>query len=173
MSNIYNRSNPPLGFYVYAYLREHDSKTAKAGTPFYIGKGKGQRIYGKHKVAIPSNKSNILLLAENLSDEKAKDYERALIWYFGRVDLGNGILRNLTEGGDSGPGRPKGCVVTDKHRNKLSTAKKGKSWQEIYGQEGAEIRRRQNSQQRGPMAKERKRNISQSTADKIRWEYYL
>ena len=126
-------------YYVYAYLRDKNSKIGSKGSPYYIGKGKGQRIYGKHKVAIPSNKSNILLLAENLSDEKAKDYERALIWYFGRVDLGNGILRNLTEGGDSGPGRPKGCVVTDKHRNKLSTAKKGKSWQEIYGQEGAEI----------------------------------
>ncbi len=32
-----------LRFYIYAYLRSKDSETAKAGTPYYIGKGTSNR----------------------------------------------------------------------------------------------------------------------------------
>ena len=48
-------------YYVYTYLRTKDSKTAKAGTPYYIGKGKGDRAYAKHKsVNVPIDKHNCL-----------------------------------------------------------------------------------------------------------------
>lgn len=34
-------------YYVYAYIRSKDSDTAKAGTPYYIGKGKHKRAFSK------------------------------------------------------------------------------------------------------------------------------
>ena len=42
-------------YYVYAYLRQRDSKKASAGTPYYIGKGQGNRIH--EKIGHPYNKS--------------------------------------------------------------------------------------------------------------------
>lgn len=42
-------SNNIYQYYVYAYLRKHDSKIAKAGTPYYIGKGRDGRAYKKHR----------------------------------------------------------------------------------------------------------------------------
>ena len=88
-------------FYVYAYLREFDSVTGNAGTPYYIGKGAGRRAYDiHHNVKVPTNKSNIIFYQTGLSEDEAFKLERTYIKLFGRKDLGTGILRNLTEGGD-------------------------------------------------------------------------
>ena len=57
-----------LQFYVYAYIRSKDTTTAKAGTPYYIGKGSKDRIYKNHgKIAVPKDKSRIVFLETNLS----------------------------------------------------------------------------------------------------------
>jgi hypothetical protein len=100
--NIYSKSNLPEGFYVYAYLRSKDSKTAKAGTPYYIGKGSGQRAYFKNKRQIrpPVNDTLIIILEGNLTEVGSLALERRIINWYGRKDLGTGILANLTDGGD-------------------------------------------------------------------------
>jgi len=50
-------------FYVYAYIRSKDSLTAKAGTPYYIGKGCGDRAWANHgKLGRPQNRSLIVIL---------------------------------------------------------------------------------------------------------------
>jgi len=104
-------------YYVYAYLRSKDSKTAKAGTPYYIGKGTGYRAYGRHRNK-PTDKSRIIFLETNLTNLGANALERRMISWYGRKDLGTGILNNLTDGGDG----TTGAIRTASHNKKISVA---------------------------------------------------
>jgi hypothetical protein len=82
-------------FVVYAYCRED-------GTFYYIGKGRPRRPYGKRKWGInpPKDKDRILILHSGLAETIALDYEEKLILFYGRKDLGTGLLRNMTNGGE-------------------------------------------------------------------------
>jgi hypothetical protein len=88
-----------MEYYTYAYLRED-------GTPYYIGKGKGRRLLkkGKGEVKPPKDKSRVIKLKQNLTEEEAFKHEIYMIFLFGRKDLGTGILRNKTDGGDGTSG---------------------------------------------------------------------
>ncbi len=146
----------PNGFYTYAYLREDR-------TPYYIGKGKGRRLYkkGKGEVGKPTDKSRIIFLKQNITEEEAIKHEIYMIAVFGRKDLGTGILRNKTNGGDGVSGMigkspwnkgKKGCF-NEETIKKIREANKN-AWTE-------ELKKKMSDMKRGiPIPEERKKRIS-------------
>lgn len=105
-------------FYTYAFLRVD-------GTPYYIGKGKGGRAWVKRANCArkpPQDDSQVLILKKGLTEEEAFRHEIYMISVFGRKDLGTGILRNMTTGGEG----TSGVVRNAEYRAKLSAAQLGK-----------------------------------------------
>jgi len=104
-------------YYTYAYLREDK-------TPYYIGKGRGKRIYSKNRgIKPPKDESRIIFLKKNLTEVEAFKHEVYMIFVLGRKDLRTGILRNLTNGGEGASGH----VKSAENRKKLSLAKSGEN----------------------------------------------
>lgn len=116
MSFIYTEKGPI--FYVYAYIREN-------GTPYYIGKGFGNRHLARHNVPVPPL-SRIVFLEKNLTEIGALALERRYINWYGRKNNNTGTLRNLTDGGEGT------CGMTYNHstetKNTLSSKRKNRVW---------------------------------------------
>lgn len=121
--------------------------------PFYVGEGKGYR-YRRHltnyEIEWNYNKIKngkikkiiedgfdllkyIVFYKENLTKEDAGELEKKIIKKLGRINCGNGILANLTDGGEGWSG--------------AVSPFKGKTYEDIYGKEKSdklkEIKRKQ------------------------------
>ena len=122
MKHIYNKLNPPFGFYIYAYLRED-------GTPYYIGKGHGQRAWIQHAnkgkgAHTPKDLSRIYICESNLTELGAFALERRYICWWGRKDLGTGILQNMSDGGQGTANTVRTC--SEETKRKIGDANRGR-----------------------------------------------
>ena len=97
-----------MTFYTYIWVRED-------GTPYYVGKGSGNRAFRKGSPTIDR-----VFLQEYPDESAAFAAESFLISFYGRKDLGTGCLRNLTDGGEGGSGH----VMSESARRKIGLAQK-------------------------------------------------
>ena len=155
-----------MHYYTYAYLREDK-------TPYYIGKGKGNREYkrSRNDIRPPKDKSRVIYLKQNLTEEEAFKHEIYMIAVFGRKDLGTGILRNRTDGGEGVSGR----ILSQESRRKISEANKGNT--NCLGKtHSEESRKKMSESQKGNTkmlgkthSEETKRKMSDSSKGNTNW----
>ena len=145
-------------YYTYAYLRED-------GTHYYIGKGKGRRLYRKYEneIKLPKDKNRIIFLKQNLTEEDAFKHEIYMIAVLGRKDLGTGILRNKTNGGDG----TSGYIHTEETKKKMSKIHKGKKLSPEHKEILINSRKgKTNSQEHNKLISEALTGITRSTEAK-------
>jgi hypothetical protein len=147
-------------FYVYAHYKADDP----TGVPFYIGKGKSLRELSNKRNQFWKNivaKHGFISkkIAENLTEQEAWDLEKSLILTYGKLSDGTGCLCNIANGGEGASG----TVHTENTKEKWSVAKKGKTWEEIYGVEQAQlIRAKRKLTGRKPHTEETKKKMAES-----------
>ena len=97
---LYGQKQVTNTYYVYKFLRDD-------GTPYYIGKGSGDRAYRKRTkgIKLPKDANNIVLIQGCLTETEAFDLEIDLIKQYGRKNNNTGILLNQTDGGEGVSGR--------------------------------------------------------------------
>jgi hypothetical protein len=180
---------PPI-YYVYGLYDPRNNEL------FYIGKGKGNRMMQHLRKTTNGSKKNERIAAirlagyepyakklyDNLLEKVAYDIETELIVEHGRIDIDeSGTLTNnrlkafppvMTSSVRNAISKArKGTKFSDEHRARLSAAKKGKTYEEIFGEEGAKKRRAQLAEKRSGMTQECKNNISKAKKGKAPHEW--
>jgi hypothetical protein len=124
-------------FYVYAHYKPD-------GTVFYIGKGRKYRAWAKDRRSDSWNNTvkkhgyTVKLWAENLSEQHALDMEKEWITLYGRKNLKNGRLVNMTDGGEGSSN----IVVCGETRKKLSERMKGNKYSQGFKQSQCTVNKR-------------------------------
>jgi len=102
-------------YYIYAFLRLD-------GSPYYIGKGKGNRYKAKHGHIYVPPQERIVFMETNLTNVGACALERRYIRWYGKKMDGTGILRNMADGGE-GNTAPRSKEWCENH-SKMMTGRK-------------------------------------------------
>ena len=168
-------------YYVYAYLRSRDSARGPRFSPYYIGKGSGDRAYSKIRaVAKPTDSSYIVFLEEGMTEREAFALEKYAIALYGRLDKGNGILWNMTDGGEGASGLIMSEETKRRIANTLTGRKRPRSVIEkiVKSREGYQhsdetkkkMSKTRTGKKRQPHTLESKLKISQS---KVKYEYQI
>jgi hypothetical protein len=144
-------------YYTYAYLREDLS-------PYYVGKGRTYRASSTNRCFKPPCIDRIVLLRENMSEKQAFAHEREMIKMWGRKDLGNGMLRNLTDGGEGMSGHK----FSDEHKARIGLARKGrKHTEESKAKMSLSNKGRKKSEEHKAKMSLKGKNISDETRAKM------
>ena len=124
-------------YYTYAWLREDR-------TPYYIGKGIGNRAYRTHRrgdsyISAPP-RNRVIFLKKNLTEFDAYRHENYIISVLG-IKKDGGILINMSYGGEGSSGRKpsKYCIqrtkesnigktLTEDHKKKVSQQVSQRRW---------------------------------------------
>lgn len=145
-------------YYVYIFTDPRKPGTFEYGDftlnyePFYVGKGCGCRIKRHlNNSSLAANYNKIknrklkkilkqgfnpldycVIIYKHLTDKEALQKEEDVIKIIGRINLKNGPLSNLTDGGEGSAG--------------IQSTQKGKTYEEIYGPEKAKLLKKQRSE---------------------------
>lgn len=152
-------------------------------TPFYIGKGRGRRYKktdGRNKWwrhIVNKHGYEVKFLHEGLTEEDALNKEIELIKYYGRRDIGTGILVNLTDGGDGVINH----IQTEEHKEKNRIAHLGTN-NSFYGKTHADDVRKKiieantginNPNYGRPRSEETRKKISDAMRGKIKTKEHI
>jgi hypothetical protein len=116
---------------VYQHIRLDTNQIFYIGIELDTEKQKAKGLRPKTKVGRNKFWNNIVnkteykieIIKDNLTNQEAKYLEIRLISFYGRRDLNQGFLVNLTNGGDG----TNGCKPSKKTKAKISEALKGKN----------------------------------------------
>lgn len=144
--------------YLYRHIRNDTNQV------FYVGVGTGRNyeransIRGRNTIwnrIVKKTKYEVEIIIDNLNREYALEKEKEFIELYGRIDLKNGTLCNLTEGGD-------GCIgFSQEVKNKMSAAQKGnKKWKLRKSNDYCRLMGLSNKGKK--LSKEQKRKISET-----------
>jgi len=158
-------------FYVYA-LKRPDKFLDNEPQPFYIGKGKNNRLRDHFKLkGYNPYKDNIIRklirleleiicekITENLTEEEAFKKEIELIAFYGRRNNNTGILANMTNGGEGSSG----AIRSEEYKRRASETQKGKHHTEETKQKISKITKGRVGWLKGKhLSKEQKRKIGE------------
>jgi hypothetical protein len=164
---------------VYVYLRESD------GTPYYIGVGSTtDRPKSRHHATKPPRDLRLVRpLRGQLTKQQAWEWEKYYIKHYGRKDIGTGILRNQSDGGEGNLGYKHTPETKQRVSMQFRGRKQSPEWVEkrisqirgenngMYGRKHSPEARRQMSlsrtgRKRGPLSEETRRKISEAKKGK-------
>ncbi|MDP4299921.1 NUMOD3 domain-containing DNA-binding protein [Leptothrix discophora] len=152
-------------FYIYLYRDPKDQ------TPVYVGKGIHNRAYIHGSASSNPKLKNLIrcrraegyviepTIHYEVDEATALEMEKFWINFFGRADLGEGTLFNLTDGGDGCGGWNRGRVLTPSHKAAIGAANKGRK----CPPNSEEVRKRKSEAAKGrPKTEEHKKKLSLS-----------
>lgn len=159
-----------------AYLYRHIRKDKNE--PFYIGIGsdeKYERAHTKKKRSIFWNRIiqkteyEVQIIVDDLTWEEACNKEKEFIFLYGRVDIGTGILCNMTDGGEGSFGRKVSDKCMEVLRMPKSEESKRKNRESQLGERGCFYGRKHTEETKSKMREWNiGRQMSEESKEKMR-----